>query len=298
MDPGPRVSGSVDRPVPAVPTLGAVPVPARVTSRDATFQLWQVLLTNRAKRTRAGELLVQGVRPLTVAVEQGWTVRALLHDGRGRRSAWASDLMDRVEAPHVQVAPELMAELGEKDGADGTPELLAVVAQAPDHLDRIDLGPRSMTLALDRLSSPGNLGTLLRSADAFGATGVAVTGHAADPYDPRCVRASTGSVFAVPVVRVPSYRDLVDRIDATAPRPLVVGTDERGAVDVRDVDLTGPVLLVVGNETGGMSAAWRERCDVVVGIPMAGTASSLNAATAGSVLLYEAMRRRHGWMPA
>jgi TrmH family RNA methyltransferase len=275
-----------------------VPVPARVTSRNATFQLWQVLLTNRAKRTRAGELLVQGVRPLTVAVEQGWTVRALLHDGRDRRSAWATDLLARVDAPQVQVAPELMAELGEKEDADEAPELLAVVAQPPDDLDRLDLGPQSLTVVLDRLSSPGNLGTLLRSCDAFGATGVAVTGHAADPYDPRCVRASTGSVFAVPVVRVPSYRDLVERIDATTPRPLVVGTDETGQVDVREVDLAGAVVLVVGNETSGMSAAWRERCDVVAGIPMAGTASSLNAATAGSLVLYEAMRARRGWMPA
>ena len=269
-----------------------MPVPDRVTSRNATFQLWQVLLTNRAKRTRAGELLVQGVRPITVAVDQGWTVRALLHDGRARRSAWATELMARVDAPQVQLAPDLMTELGEKDGADGTPELLAVVAQPPDDLDRLDLGPRSLTVVLDRLSSPGNLGTLLRSADAFGATGAAVTGHAADPYDPRCVRASTGSVFSVPVVRVPSYRDLVDRVDAAAPRPAVVGTDETGAVDVREVDLTGPVLLVVGNEASGMSAAWRERCDVVARIPMAGTASSLNAATAGSLVLYEAMQQR------
>ncbi len=274
------------------PRVGAVPVPTRVSSRNATFQLWQVLLTNRVKRTRAGELLVQGVRPITVAVEQGWTVRALLHDGRDRRSAWATDLMSRVDAPQVQVAAELMAELGGKDDADGAPELLAVVAQPPDDLDRLDLGPRSTTVVLDRLSSPGNLGTLLRSADAFGATGAAVTGHAADPYDPRCVRASTGSVFAVPVVRAPSYRDLVERVDATTPHPLVVGTDESGTVDVREVDLSGPVLLVVGNETTGMSAAWRERCDVVARIPMAGTASSLNAATAGSLVLYEAMRQR------
>jgi TrmH family RNA methyltransferase len=184
-----------------------------------------------------------------------------------------------------------MAELGDKDEP---PELLLVVAQPADDLDRIDLGPRSLTVALDRLSSPGNLGTLLRSADAFGATGVAVTGHAADPYDPRCVRASTGSVFSVPVVRVPSYRDLVERVDATAPRPVVVGTDEAGTVDVREVDLTGPVVLVVGNETTGLSSGWRERCDVLARIPMAGTASSLNAATAGSLVLYEAMRQRSG----
>jgi TrmH family RNA methyltransferase len=269
-----------------------VPVPTRVSSRNATFQRWQVLLTNRAKRTRAGELLVQGVRPITVAVEQGWTIRALLHDGRDRRSSWAADLLSRVDAPQVLVAAELMAELGEKDGADAAPELLAVAAQPPDDLDRLGLGPRALTVVLDRLSSPGNLGTLLRSADAFGATGAAISGHAADPYDPRCVRASTGSVFAVPVVRVPSYRDLVERVDAGTPRPLVVGTDEAGTVDVRAVDLTGPVLLVVGNETTGMSAGWRERCDVVARIPMAGRASSLNVATAGSLVLYEAMRQR------
>jgi TrmH family RNA methyltransferase len=267
-------------------------VTIRITTRNARFQQWEALLHNRTKRHRQGEFLVQGVRPITVAVERGWTVRALLHDGRDRRSAWAADLLARVDAPQVQVAPDLMAELGEKDGADGAPELLAVVAQPPDDLDRLDLGPRSLTVALDRLSSPGNLGTLLRSADAFGATGVAVTGHAADPYDPRCVRASTGSVFAVPVVRVPSYRDLVERVDVTEPPPVVVGTDESGSVDVRDVDLSGPVLLVVGNETSGMSAAWRERCDVVARIPMAGTASSLNAATAASLVLYEAMRQR------
>ena len=75
-------------------------------------------------------------------------------------------------------------------------------------------------------------------------------------------------------------------------RPLVVGTDETGTVDVRDVDLAGPVLLVVGNETRGMSAGWREACDVVARIPMAGAASSLNMATAASLVLYEAMRQR------
>ncbi len=274
-----------------------VPPPDRVMSRNATFQQWQVLLTNRAKRTRAGELLVQGVRPISVAVDQGWTVRALLHDGRARRSSWAAELMGRVDAPTVQVAPDLLAELGEKDDAE-PPELLAVVAQPPDDLDRLDLGPASLTTVLDRLASPGNLGTLLRSADAFGGTGVAVTGHAADPYDPRCVRASTGSVFAVPVVRVPSARDLLDRVDASSPLPLVVGTDESGTVDVRDVDLGGPTLVVVGNEASGLSAAWRERCDVVASIPMRGTASSLNAATAGSLVLYEAMRQRSGGIGA
>ena len=199
--------------------------------------------------------------------------------------------MSRVDAPQVQLAPELMAELGEKDGADGTPELLAVVAQPPDDLDRLDLGPRSLTVVLDRLSSPGNLAPC--SARPMRSVPPEPPSPATPPTP--TTRAACGPApgrLPVPVVRVPSYRDLVDRVDAAAPRPAVVGTDETGTVDVREVDLTGPVLLVVGNETSGMSAAWRERCDVVARIPMAGTASSLNAATAALLVLYEAMQQR------
>jgi TrmH family RNA methyltransferase len=265
--------------------------PARVTSRDATFQRWQTLLTNRTKRNRAGEMLVQGVRPISLAVEHGWPVRALLHDGRARRSAWADGLLGSVDAAQVLMAPQLLAELG---GKDDPPELLAVVALPPDDLDRLRAAGAPLVTVFDRPSGPGNIGTLLRSVDAFGGDGLAVTGHAADPYDPQAVRASTGSVFAVPVVRAPSHHEVLAWIAARSPRPAVVGTDESAAIDVRDVDLAGPAVVVVGNETAGLSAGWREACDVLVRIPMAGRASSLNAATAGSVVLYEAMRQRSG----
>ena len=146
----------------------------------------------------------------------------------------------------------------------------------------------------DRPAGPGNIGTLIRSADAFGAGGVVVTGHAADPYDPRSVRASAGSLFAIPVVRVPSHREVLAWRDAVAPaeRPQLVATDEHGDVDVADADLTGPTYVVIGNETSGLSAAWREACDVTVRIAMTGSASSLNAASAATVVLYEAARQR------
>jgi TrmH family RNA methyltransferase len=169
-----------------------------------------------------------------------------------------------------------------------------VVALPPDDLDRLRPAGVPLITVFDRPSGPGNIGTLLRSVDAFGGDGLVVTGHAADPYDPQAVRASTGSVFAVPVVRVPSHHEVVAWVGAGSPRPAVVGTDEGATVDVAEVDLAGPVVVVVGNETAGLSAGWREACDVLVRIPMAGTASSLNAATAGSVVLYEAMRQRSG----
>jgi TrmH family RNA methyltransferase len=85
---------------------------------------------------------------------------------------------------------------------------------------------------------------------------------------------------------------VLDWASAGRPRPLIVATDEHGSVDVADAPLTGPMLLLIGNETVGLSAAWREACDLTVRIPMTGTASSLNAASAATVVLYEAARQR------
>jgi tRNA G18 (ribose-2'-O)-methylase SpoU len=266
---------------------------SRVSSRDARFQQWQALLGNRAKRHRSGEFIVQGVRPITLAVRHGWQIRALLYDADGAASRWARETLDAVAAPKIAVSAELMQELGEK--TDASPELLAVVAMPDDDLARIPVGPQMLAVVFDRPANPGNIGTLIRSADAFGASGVIVTGHAADVYDPRSVRASTGSLFSVPVIRVASHAPVLGWAEAIRARGIgvrLVGTDESGEQDVACVDLTQPTLLLVGNEAAGLSVAWREACDRLARIPMRGSASSLNAATAASVVLYESARQR------
>lgn len=188
----------------------------RITSRNARFQQWQSLLTNRNKRQRAREFLVQGVRPITVAVERGWPVRALIH-GTGRPlSRWAESLVREVRAERIAMAPELLAELGGKDEA--APEVVAVLEMPEDDLTRIGEGESEgdefLGVLFDRPTGPGNIGTVIRSADAFGADGVIVTGHAADVYDPKSVRASTGSLFALPTVRVPSQREVLAWLEA------------------------------------------------------------------------------------
>jgi 23S rRNA (uridine2479-2'-O)-methyltransferase len=186
------------------------------------------------------------------------------------------------------MAPELLAELGEKDS--GAPELVAVGAIPPDDFSRIPQAPDLLAVVFDRPASPGNIGTLIRSADAFGAHGLIVAGHAADPYDPKSVRASTGSLLAVPVVRAAGPADVTRW--ARTRGVAVIGTDENGETDIGDTELTRPTMLVIGNETTGLSAAWRQSCDVIARIPIAGAASSLNAAGAATVVLYEAARQR------
>ncbi len=263
----------------------------RITTRNARFQVWQSLLANRKTRQREGEFLVQGVRPITLALEHGWDFRAVIFDESRTLSRWAAGILERTQsAQHVAMSPELIAELGEK--SEGAPELVAVVAMRPDALDRIATGEHQLTVVFDRPTQPGNIGSLVRSADAFGATGVVVTGHAADVYDPKSVRASTGSLFAVPTIRVPSPREVVAWAGRLRPRPLLVGTDEEGSVDIDEHDFGGPHVVLIGNETSGLSASWREVADQMVRIPMVGSASSLNAANAATAVLYEAARQR------
>ncbi|NEA36199.1 TrmH family RNA methyltransferase [Streptomyces sp. SID13031] len=266
----------------------------RISSRNARFQVWQALLGNRNKRLRAGEFLVQGVRPISLAIEHGWTIRAFIYDSERGLSRWAQDVLQGQRAvERVSMAPELLTELGEK--GETAPELIAVVEMPADDLSRIKVGPDFLGVVFDRPTGPGNIGSIIRSADAFGADGVIVTGHAADVYDSKAVRASTGSLFAVPAVRVPSQREVMEWVEAqrAAGTPVVVvGTDEKGEADIFDFDLTRPTLLLIGNETSGLSTAWKELADHLLRIPMTGSASSLNAANAATAVLYEVSRQR------
>jgi TrmH family RNA methyltransferase len=269
----------------------------RITSRNATFQQWQALLGNRTKRHRAGEFIVQGVRPISLAAQHDWDFTALLRPIHARPSRWADEVWRTTPGHRFELPEELLAELAERD-ADEQPELVGVVRIPPDSLDRLTNSPvRPLIAAFDRPAGPGNIGTLIRSLDAFGGTGLIVCGHAADPYDPRAVRASTGSIFSVPVVRVPSADDVLSwiAIQRESGVPLTVfGTDEGGETNLRAIDLSGPSVIVIGNETRGMSRAWREASDRLISIAMVGSASSLNAATAGSIVLHEALQQRQG----
>lgn len=276
------------------PVTSPVPNPREVLSRNAQFQIWEALLTSRNKRQRLGEFLIHGVRPISLAVEYGWPLRQLLYPAGVLLSSWATRLIRETGVPAVALDPALLKELSERDDPDH-PEIIAVGGLLPDDLQRIPAGPDFLGLIFDRPTSPGNIGTLIRSADAFGASGLIITGHAADVYDPKTVRASTGSLFHLPVIRIPSATAVLDWVAAKREQGLpvkLVGLDEHGSVSVADCDLTVPVLAIVGNETAGMSSRWREACDELVRIPIGGAASSLNAASAGTLLLYEAGRQR------
>ena len=259
-----------------------------IRSANADFQLALALRDNRRQRSQQGRFLVEGVRSIDAAVVNGWTIDSFWFAAGRPLSSWASGLLDSdVAQTHVELDPALMTDLSCKDE---TSELVALVEIPPDDLRRIPRSDDPLLVVLDRPASPGNLGSVIRSADALGADSVVVVGHAADVYDPQTVRASQGSLFAVPAVRVGSPEDLEPSLDGLR----VVGTSARGDQELGTADLRGPIAVVLGNEAKGLSWAWRERADALVRIPQRGSASSLNLAAAAAILLYEAERQRRG----
>ena len=266
-----------------------------VSTANTAFQRIEVLRRNRTKRHRYGEFVVEGVRAINGALAAGWTIRSFAYPRDRELSRWATDILESSTADsHLAVAPALFDTISEKDEPS---ELLAVVAKRPDSVDRIPVRAGMVVVVVDRPGSPGNLGTLIRSCDAFGAAGVIVSGHGVDPYDPATIRASVGSFFSVPCVALPSHREVeewVDDVRRSYPGLTLVGTSARASSELRDFGWGSEVVLLAGNETNGLSHAYREMCDAVVRIPMQGTATSLNAAVATSIVLYEvdAHRRR------
>jgi TrmH family RNA methyltransferase len=269
------------------------PKTIEVRKRDNLFQRAEVIKRNREKRHQHGELLVEGVAQINIAVKHGWTVRALLFSSDKPLSKWAQELVSsRIAHEHWAMAPELMAELSEKDE---TSEVLAILEQKRLTPSDIPIQPGGLVVVFDRPSSPGNLGSSIRSADALGAQGIIISGHAVDIYDPFVVRGSMGALFALPVATTASHlgvKEWVDHAKAQGVEYQIIGSSGKATDLVYQVDFTKPTVLVMGNETVGMSKGYWEICSSTVKIPIGGALSSLNVSCAASILLYEVARQR------
>lgn len=248
------------------------------------LQLLEALRTNRQKRTALGRFVVEGVRNIDAAIAAGWPIDAVLSPLGADLSRWAKGIVDKVGGEHVGLAPELFDRLTDREER---PELLLVAEIPPRSLDDIPDRDDLVVLVLDRIASPGNLGTIVRTADALGAHAVVTVGHSAHAYDPQAVRAGTGSLFAVPVIPVGGPADLAGLFE----RLTVVATDEHSEVDIGDAALEPPCALLLGNEAAGLSRALLDVADLTVRIPIGGTASSLNVAAATAIVLHELARR-------
>ncbi len=222
------------------------------------------------------EALRAGLRVATIFVEQG------------------SERM--LEALHLSPKTEILLlpkKLLASTLATETPQTIAALVEPPDWTWAHILGTRrneaDTVVVLAGLQDPGNLGTILRSAEAFGASGVVSLPGTVSAWNPKAVRASAGSVFRVPLVAV-SDAECFEELHEAGVK--ILTTAARAANAAERVDLTGPVAFVIGNEGNGVSAGVAAKADARIAIPCPGPVESLNAAVAASVLLYEAARQR------
>jgi TrmH family RNA methyltransferase len=263
------------------------------------FRRLELLKKSQNTRRRFGEFFVEGVKAITQARHQGWPVRSLVYAAGRPLSSWARETLDATPgAKRIELSARLMERLSDKHEPS---EVIAIVGMRPDAPDRVKASRDLLVAVLDRPSSPGNLGSIIRSCYALGAGGLVVTGHGTDLYNPLTIRASMGALFALPMIRLPSHREVGRWVgDVAAARPArerakriqIVGATGDATLPVDAVDLTQPTVLVLGNEAEGLSAGFRELCDLLVDIPMYRGADSINVACAAAVLLYEADRQR------
>lgn len=249
-------------------------------------------LRRRRDRDREGLTLLEGFEELSLAIEAGVRPREvvvcpdLMADETDRPR-----LVRRLRADGVRVLVTSRAafeKVAYREGADG---FLAVVASVGQGLDGLVLDDAPLLLACEGVEKPGNLGAMLRTADAAGVDAVAALDPVTDWSNPNVVRASKGSLFTVPV-HTGASAEFVSRCRDAGVR-LVAATPEAEVLHT-DADLTGGVAVLVGAEKTGLTDPVLEQADVRVRIPMLGRVNSLNVATSAAILLYEALRQRSG----
>lgn len=266
----------------------------KVFSKNSTFQKFEVLKTNRNKRYKYNEFLVEGVRSLNEAVKNNWKIKSFLYD-KNRLSGWAKDMIRQVDTDlNFCLSPELMKDLS---GKEDTSELMAIVEMREDKLENVTLSETPFIVLFDRPSNKGNLGTMIRSCDALGADMLIITGHSVDLYDPDVVVSAMGSFFNLPVIRISDTHALFEYVDQLKKQYadfITIGTTAHNEKPIDSADLTAPLMLMLGNETMGLNKAFKEYCDLLCTIPMSekSYATSFNVSCAASILMYEITRQR------
>lgn len=247
-----------------------------------------VKLRTRRHRDRERRFVIEGFRELDCASRAGFPVEAVFYCEHYLTAHGEKELVQRLRDTGA-VCDATNAAVFAKLSYRHTPDGLLAVAQTPElTLDRLTVPGDSLWLVATNIEKPGNLGAMLRTADAVGASGVLVADPATDPFNPNVVRASVGTLFTVPLA-VASAADVRAWLAEHGIR--VVATSPDAVTDYAEADLSGSVAIAVGGEHGGLDAEWIAGTDAV-GIPMAGHADSINAAMTAAVLLFEAARQR------
>ena len=246
-------------------------------------------LAQKKTRDETNSFMAEGLKLVIDALDLGWTIRTLVYAKAAKGKPAVEQAAARAFAKGalvLEVSEKVLSAITRRDNPQ---MVVGIFEQRWKKLADLRPAANETWVALDRVRDPGNLGTIIRTADASGASGVILVGECTDPFSLETVRATMGSVFAMPVVRASAEEFLAWKKTAGA---RVVATHLAGAVDYRTIDYRKkPVVLLMGNEQSGLPENLASAADALARIPQAGRADSLNLAVATGVMLFEA--RRH-----
>ncbi|MBD2861686.1 TrmH family RNA methyltransferase [Paenibacillus oceani] len=253
--------------------------------QNPRVKLWAQLLDKKG-RDKQGLYLVEGIHLVQEALRYDAGVETVLYsEERGLPAEIAACLNDGM-VERIAVTEQVLIKCSDAQ----TPQpVIGIVRKSAKTIEQLLASPESLVVVVDGVQDPGNLGTIIRSADAVGAAGVVLGKGTVDLYNPKTVRSTMGSMFHVPVVET----ELLPLLDLARSRGIqLVGTSLQASRSCYDMDLTVPTWIILGNEGKGVSAEVAAQVDTGVIIPMKGRSESLNVAMAATVLLFEAMRQR------
>ena len=254
-----------------------------IRSKDNPAYRETLKLLRKKYRDQTGMFLIEGPRPVLDAVRSGNGIGTVFLRESAADSPQSQEAAVLCEAEHVRLAvlaDGLFDKLSDTEHSQGI--LASAGKKAPGELT-------GSILILDRLQDPGNIGTIIRTAEAAGFGALITIKGTGDVYSPKTARAAAGSLLRVDVFEGMETDEAVQLCREHGRR--IIASDLQGSVEYTDADLTGAIALVIGNEGSGISGEFRSAADVKVRIPMEGNIESLNAAAAAGILMYEAVRQ-------
>ena len=241
-------------------------------------------LEDRKYRALTGDFFVEGLRIVGEAIQAGAAIKSILVAPELLVSNFGNSLLSHPSINQIeliQVSPEVFKSISHREGPQG---IGAVVEQSWWSLDSLGCNPTDFWIAIDQASDPGNLGTIMRTADAVGARGVILIGSSTDPHDPAAVKASLGSIFSLQIVRTNWASFQTWQVENQIS---LIGTSDHAEIDYQSIDYQLPLVLLMGSERHGLPDEMITACQHVVKIPMSGRADSLNLGVAAAIVLYE-----------
>ena len=249
-----------------------------------------VKLSKRRERDKEKVFIIEGIRPIERALKSGFEFTELFICSEFFYVKHGEDALVKtfigLGIPITNLSKEAFSKIAYREHPEG---MLAIGKQWPIDISNIKLSKHPLLIVLESVEKPGNLGTILRTADAIGADGVILCDPGTDIFNPNVIRASTGTIFSVPVA-VTSSSSAINYLKNRGITILAATPHTKNIYT--DVNLSQPVAIVMGAEDTGLSRIWMDSCDLPVKLPMLGIADSLNVSAATVAICYEALRQR------